>query len=143
MGVGIPIKKVLDEKDVLKKLDIPDFRHMSKDKIMEFCSMYDRIDPEVAKAAIAQFPEFAKMLLDAAEDYKEILQDSLDKADESTKAVFESYDFILETLRACASDESLSEEDKRYYIDKMVEIAQMKDQKGSVPIVGVRVTATS
>ena len=47
--------KVLSESQVLEKLDIPDFRHLSKDKIMTFFSMLPSMDPEVAKKAIEQF----------------------------------------------------------------------------------------
>jgi hypothetical protein len=37
---------------VLKKLDIPDFRHLTKDKVIEFATMVPRMNPEVAKKAV-------------------------------------------------------------------------------------------
>lgn len=46
----------LSEKKVLKKLGIEDFRHMTKDKIVQFASMLPQMDPEVAKKALEQFP---------------------------------------------------------------------------------------
>lgn len=50
---------MMNEQKVLKKLDIPDFRHLTKDKVIKMASMLDKMDPEVAKKAIEQFPEFA------------------------------------------------------------------------------------
>ena len=46
------MKHRLSEKKVLKKLGIPDFRHMTKDKVMGFASMLNQMDPEVAKKAL-------------------------------------------------------------------------------------------
>ena len=43
------MSKMLTETQVLKKLNIPDFRHLSKDNVMSFVSMIDKMDPEVAK----------------------------------------------------------------------------------------------
>ena len=63
--------RTLSEKKVLKALDIPDFRHMTKDKVVEFASMLPRMDPEVAKAALAQFPEYAQTMKDLAQTYRE------------------------------------------------------------------------
>ena len=57
--------KMLSEAQVLKKLNIPDFRHLSKDNVMSFVSMIDKMDPEVAKKALEQFPDFAKVSIES------------------------------------------------------------------------------
>ena len=41
--------KTLTEIQVLDKMGIPDFRHMTKDKVMSFATMLPQMDPEVAK----------------------------------------------------------------------------------------------
>ena len=46
---GKRVSRPYNELQVLKKLDIPDFRHMTKDKVIAFASMIPRMDPEVAK----------------------------------------------------------------------------------------------
>ena len=46
------MKRTIKEKKVLKKLGIPDFRHMTKDKIIKFATMLPYMDPLVAKAAL-------------------------------------------------------------------------------------------
>ena len=68
------MSKQLSEVEVLKQLDIPDFRHMTKDKVINFASMLQNMDPEVAKKAIEQFPEFAKMSLEAFKEYRTVLE---------------------------------------------------------------------
>lgn len=123
------MKKKLSEADVLKVLDIPDFRSMTKDKIMGFTSLMSKMDPEVAKAAINQFPEFAKMALDIFSEQKATLIKGLDENTASSHRVFSTYDEIMDTLKICATKEDVSFEEKQYYIDKMFEVSKEANQK--------------
>ena len=41
---------------MLKQFDIPDFRHITKDKVMTFASMLQNMEPEVAKKSIRTIP---------------------------------------------------------------------------------------
>lgn len=50
------MSKMLTETQVLKKLNIPDFRHLSKDNVMSFVSMIDKMDPEVVKKSVRAVP---------------------------------------------------------------------------------------
>ena len=52
----------LTEQQVLKKLKIEDFRHLTKDKVIAMASMLDKMDPEVAKKSLEQFPDFSKTM---------------------------------------------------------------------------------
>lgn len=45
-------KTMMSEAKVLKKLDIADFRHLIKDKVIKMASMLYKMDPEVAKKAL-------------------------------------------------------------------------------------------
>lgn len=121
----------LTEQQVLQQLDIPDFRHMSKDKIMAFASMLNSIEPEVAKKAIEQFPQFARMSLEALEDYKHVLDQALNQNSANTKQCYNIYNDILSTLKSCVSQENIPFEQKKYYIEQMKEIAQMAHEKDS------------
>ena len=123
--------KALTEQQVLDKLEIPDFRHMTKEKIMTFASMLQNMDPEVAKKAIEQFPDFAKMALDALTDYRDVFEKTLDSNNESSKQCFKTYDEILDALKACVEREDIDFEERKFYIDKMMEIAQMAEKKDS------------
>ena len=59
------MKRTLSEQKVLKQLKIDNFRQLSKDTIMKFASSINQMDPEVAKKALEQFPEFATVVKEA------------------------------------------------------------------------------
>lgn len=69
------MKRSMTEDKVLRKLDIPDFRHMTKDKVVSFVSMLPQMDPEVAKCALEQFPAFAETSLAIVNCLRENLGD--------------------------------------------------------------------
>lgn len=123
-------ENMLTEQQVLKELDIPDFRHLSKDKVMSFASMLSKMSPDVAEKALEQFPEFGKIVVEAFTDYRAVLEKSLDANKESTKECFKAYDTILATLKKCI-ESNPSFEEKKYYIEKMVEVANVKSAKDS------------
>ena len=56
---GRSVARPYTEQQVLKKLDIPDFRHLTKEKVIAFATMVPKMNPEVAKKALEQFPNFA------------------------------------------------------------------------------------
>lgn len=60
------------EIQVLKKLDIPDFRHLTKDKVIAFATMIPGMEPEVAKKALEQFPNFVSISLEIMKEYRGI-----------------------------------------------------------------------
>lgn len=123
------MKKNLTEQQVLKKLDIPDFRHLSKDKVMKFASMLPNMDPEVAKKALEQFPEFAKTSKEMLVDYKEILEKGMASNDESIKSCYDVSKMIIESLQKELDKENLTFEERKYIIDEMVKVSNMVNEK--------------
>lgn len=119
----------LTEREVLQQLSIPDFRHISKDKVMNFASVLQNMDPEVAKKALEQFPEFAKMTLEVLKDYKGILEKTLDGNLASSKQCYDIYNEVMNALQSCLAKDDLPFEEKKYYIEKMMEIAKMAESK--------------
>ena len=119
----------LTEQKVLKKLGIPDFRHMTKDKIVAFATMLPKMDPEVAKKALEQFPEFAKTATEIVSYYKEMVEKGFDYNDASVKSFYLTCDSIIETLNEQLKDGNLSFQEKQIIIDKMIELAKMKANK--------------
>jgi hypothetical protein len=81
-----PLKRPMNEQKVLNKLGIEDFRHLSKEKVVEFISMIPNMEPEVAKAAIAQFPEFTSTIKSIMIDYKQTIETAFKNNDDSMKA---------------------------------------------------------
>lgn len=121
--------RTLTEKKVLRMLGIPDFRHMTKDKIIQFASMIPKMDPDVAKKALEQFPEFAKSATEIVSYYKDILYKGIDENTASVNSFYATCDAIIDTLRDQLQDESMTLENKTLIINKMVELAQMKGNK--------------
>lgn len=121
----------LTEKEVLQRLDIPDFRHMTKDKVMTFVSMLNSIEPDVAKKAIEQFPEFAHMVLEALQDFKGVMEKTMGANSISSKQCFDIYTEVISALKKCLERDDLPFEERKYYIEKMMEIARMAESKDS------------
>lgn len=123
--------RTLNEQQVLKKLDIPDFRYMTKDKIISFANMMPQMDRAVAEKAIEQFPQFADMALEVLKEYREILEKSADANSSSNKQCMDIYDKIISSLQGCLENENLSFDEKKYYIEQMKEIADKAAKKDS------------
>lgn len=121
----------LTEQKVLKKLGIPDFRHLTKAKVIDFASMLDRIDPEVAKKALEQFPEFAKTSREALTEYNELMEKGMQSNNESMKAVYREYHTVNEALLKLLDNEELTFDQRKYVIEQMKEIADKVDKKDS------------
>ncbi len=125
------MSKMLTEAQVLEKLNIPDFRHLSKDNVMSFASMLQNRDPEVTKKALEQFPDFAKSTSDALKDFKAIMAKSFDDDKESANQCYILYNKVQTALEKCLDNENLSFEEKKYYIERMKEVAQLASAKDS------------
>lgn len=123
------MKRMLTEKQVLKKLNISDFRHLSKDKVMKFASMLPNMDPEVAKKALEQFPEFAKTTKDILVDYKQILEKGMESNDKSIMSCYDASKLIIASLQKELEKEELTFEERKYIVDKMLEVSRMMNEK--------------
>lgn len=121
--------RTLSEQKVLKKLGIPDFRHMTKDKIVAFATMLPKMDSEVARKALEQFPEFAKTATEIVSYYKEMIEKGFDYNDASVKSFYLTCDAIIEILNEQLKDGNLTFEEKQIVIDKMIKLAKMKADK--------------
>lgn len=123
------MNKVLTEQKVLNKLGITDFRHLTKDKVMEMASMLDRMDPEVAKKAIEQFPNFSETMKSVVTEYKSVLEKSLEKNGESMRSYYESCDAIIQSCQKELEKGDLSFEERKQVIGWMIEVVNMKGGK--------------
>lgn len=125
------MSRLLTEQKVLKKLDIQDFRHLTKDKVITMASMLDKMDPEVAKKALEQFPDFSKTIKEIVVGYKDTLDKGLESNKESVQSYYDLCKSIITTLQKQLEDENLVFEDRKYIIDKMLEVSQMMGEKDS------------
>ena len=116
------MKRTLSEQKVLKQLKIDNFRQLSKDTVMKFASSINQMDPEVAKKALEQFPEFATVVKEAITGYKEAAIDAVSKANEDHKELISmiksEYQILLEML----SDDNLTVDEKLKILDRIDEL---------------------
>ena len=110
----------MTEEKVLKKLGIDDFRHITKNKVIKMASMLDRVDPEVAKKAIEQFPDFSNTAKEILKEYKESLDKSLELNADSVKSYYDACNSIISSLQKEVENENLSFEEKKYFFDQMM-----------------------
>ena len=113
----------------MKKLGIEDFRHITKEKVINLASMLDKMDPEVAKKALEQFPDFAATSKEILIDYKETIDKGIESNDKSVQNVYTTYNQIIESLRKELDKGNLSFEEKKYIINQMKEISDKVDKK--------------
>ena len=126
---GKRVSRPYNELQVLKKLDIPDFRHMTKDKVIAFASMIPRMDPEVAKKALEQFPNFASTSLDIMKEYRYVLEEAMQDDRESTQVCYDMYNRVMDSLEKILHEEELSFDKKTYILNQMKEVADAVSQK--------------
>lgn len=150
--------KTLSEKQVLKKLGIKDFRHLSKDSVMSFASMLPDMDPEVAMKALEQFPDFAKTILDTMKEYKGSIDKAMEKGSESVKQSYAAYKAVMDALEKSLEDGELSFDERMEILKRMDAVADkvsLKDKEhkkfivqnlamlGTFALVGVGVLAAA
>ncbi len=123
------MKRTLKEREVLRRLGINDFRHMTKDKVIEFATMLNQMDPEVAKKALEQFPNLTEYALTIFETYRKTQENVLNSNQASNQAVMNMLDSVLKTLQKQLEDGNLSVEEKQVFIDKMVEVLKMAQEQ--------------
>ena len=125
------MKAKLSEEEVLKKLGIPDFRHMTKDKVITFVSALPDMDPEVAKKALEQFPHFKELAGDIVTQYKAVVDTAFKENRISQQAFFDTCNSIIKSLQKMLEADEIDSEERKFIIDKMLELARMIGEKDS------------
>lgn len=119
----------ISEKKALKKLGISDFRYMTKDMVVPFLSMAPHMDPEVAKAAIDQFPEFKDMASHMTDVLKDMVNKAFDSEQDSQKFFYDSCNSMLVSLNLQLEDETIDAEERSQIRDEMMQIISWIGQK--------------
>lgn len=125
------MSRSLTEAKVLRKLDIPDFRHLTKDKVVSFVSMLPQMDPDVAKHALEQFPAFAETSLAIVGCLKDGLGTIVSGNAESMSEFNARCQEALSALEAELKREDLTEEGRKLVIDGIMGIIGAISQKDS------------
>lgn len=114
----------MTEKEVLAILDIEDFRHLTKEKVISFASLLAEMGPHVAEKALEQFPDFAKTIAELASDYKEVFLKCMADNSSTTQACLTTCQTIIDTLSEQLKNGVVAYEEKRYYIETMKDISK-------------------
>ena len=123
------MSRTLTEAKVLRKLDIPDFRHLTKEKVVSFVSMLPQMDPEVAKLALEQFPAFAETNLAIISCLKESMETIIGSNAENMAAFNARCQEVLDALEAELQREDLTDEGRKMVIDGMMGVINAISQK--------------
>ena len=112
--------RMLTADQVKEYLNIPDFRHLTRDKLIEFVSAIPDIDKEVAIKTIQQFPEFSGYAKVLVAHYETMCDFILKENGSSVQAVMDGYKQTLDVLSDLAKAKNLEPADKRFFAEKMV-----------------------
>lgn len=123
--------RALTEAQVLKKLDIVDFRHLTKEKVMSMATMLDKMDPEVAKKALEQFPDFSNTMRQILSEYHQMLNEGIIQNSNGVKSYYDTCDAIIATCQKELDKENLSFEERSFILEQMMSVAKMKGDKNS------------
>ena len=121
----------LTEAQVLKKLNIADFRHLTKDKVISMATMLDKMDPEVAKKALEQFPEFSSTMRQVLTEFKHSLDEGMKQNADSVKSYYETCDAIIASCQKELEKDTLSFDERSFILEQMVILLKLKGDKDS------------
>lgn len=117
-----------NEKEVLKKLNVNSFRELSKDKILDFMSMLPEMDPEVAKKALEQFPDFVSCSTKVLKEYKEAALKAMESGGKGFEQVAQGRLITIDSLSKMLEQDNLSFEQKMVIAEKMTELGDKNSQ---------------
>lgn len=125
-----PVRRI-SEKALLKKLDIPDFRHMTKEKVQIFASSLPYLDRDVALAALAQFPNFVELDRELLSCLTDIVHESFAQNTHSMAAIQESCSKTIEYCQMRLVQPDISQEERIRLENMMMDVICMMSQKDS------------
>lgn len=115
--------RLLTEDQVKQYLNISDFRHIGKDKLIQFVSAIPDMDRDVAIRIIEQFPEFTSCATRMVEHYTTVCDTIIGANGDSVRYVMDGYKQTLNVLGDLARMEKLEPAERRHFAEKMVEVA--------------------
>ena len=117
------------EKRALELMSKDNFRGISKNNVMQLVSILDKVNPEVAKAIIAQVPDIVRGVVDNEKAYVGALEKGIESCDVSTAFCMHTEDEIVKSLQEQIDKEDTTFEQKQFYYEKMSEAAERKEHK--------------
>lgn len=116
------------EKSILELHKKNNFCDVSKDNVKEVVSIFEKLDPDVAKALIEQMPEAIRGMVEIEKVYKDLLIKGIDSCETTVRSCYESEDIIINTAVEEASKD-IPFEEKQFYFEQMKAAAERKEKK--------------
>lgn len=122
--------KLMNEKKVLRKLGIPDFRYMTMDLVGKFTEMVPHMDREVAMKAMDQFPEFVSFSKEMVSHIQMSVDKVLDSSNQSVQHFYSYCDEINHQLWECYNNSDTMEE-RHAIMNNIMVLMDVMDRKDS------------
>ncbi|WP_417118861.1 hypothetical protein [Olsenella phocaeensis] len=124
----LPAKKnepvrLLSEEDVKKFIGVEDFRHVTKNQVVQLVSSLSQMDPEVAKRVIEQVPEMGKIALGMAQELKESYESSLKANEASSSDTLKQINAIIDILSEQLKNDGVTPEERIHIYDCLNSLA--------------------
>ena len=114
------------EKALFDHLGINNADQNRGEKLIEFASLLNEVDPAVAREIIERIPEFAGQAMDAFEGLAKTFNQS---NEDSVAECHNACRMIIDTLGRQMDNPDLPFEEKRFYLEKMMETADKMAKK--------------
>lgn len=121
--------KYNSEKQLKDALGIDSWRNLSKDKMIKFAAMMPDMDKEVMMKIIDQFPEFRLFANDVLKNIETTYTATMDANNENQKAIHSTFVDLRRILEGQLEKDEISFEEKKYFIDKLLECIDKELQK--------------
>lgn len=122
------MNKTINEKTALELLNVNSFREVSKDKILDFMSLLPGMEPEVAKSALDQFPQFASCASKALGEFKNLAEQAILSSDDDLTAMLKCRLSTIEILSQMLEDDDLTFEQKMMVANIMTQLNIMNSE---------------
>ena len=93
--------------------------------MLSFASNIDKLDLEVAKAIIGQFPEFKSYMLSLVDIFKEQTNNIMESGDKVSKNTYDAIQSIINVLTWELQNTELNAEQRNKCEDRLMELAKM------------------
>ena len=116
-------KRLLTADQVKEHLNITDFRHLTRDKLIEFVSAIPDMDKDIAIKAIEQFPEFSGYAKAMVTHYETLCDSVFKESSKSVESAMDGYKKTLDVLGELTKSDNINPDEKRFFAEKMAEVA--------------------
>ncbi|SMP64384.1 hypothetical protein [Anoxynatronum buryatiense] len=117
--------KYKNEKQIMKKLGIENWRNLSKDKVVKFAAMMPEMDKEVMFKVIEQFPEFAKFANGALEHFEESIKNLSESNSKDFSIIVEGLRETQQILKEELQKPEIDSSERKNLIDNLMKVAEI------------------